>query len=89
MTEKSEIAVTVIAEALKEIMKNKGLTSYQLEQKGINKQQIYSVLRMGNVKRPNYSIETFIEVLGAIGVHLELHDLGQKSNLDLDKSRKN
>jgi DNA-binding phage protein len=89
MTEKSIIATEKIAEFLKEIMKEKGVTTYQLEQKGIHKTKIYSVLRMGNVARPNYTIETFIEVLGAIGIHLELHDLSQKSNLNLDKTGQN
>ena len=89
MTEKSIIATEKIAEFLKEIMKEKGITTYQLEQKGIHKTKIYSVLRMGNVSRPNYTIESFVEVLGAIGIHLELHDLSQKSNLDLDKKSQN
>ena len=89
MTEKSIIATEKIAEFLKETMKEKGITTYQLEQKGIHKTKIYSVLRMGNVSRPNYTIETFVEVLGAIGIHLELHDLSQKSNLDLDKKSQN
>jgi DNA-binding phage protein len=89
MTEKSIIATEKIAEYLKEIMKDKGITTYQLEQKGIHKNKIYSVLRMGKVSRPNYTIDTFIEVLGAIGIHLELHDLSKKSNLDLDKSGQN
>lgn len=89
MTEKSIIATEKIAEFLKETMKEKGITTYQLEQKGIHKTKIYSVLRMGNVARPNYTIETFVEVLGAIGIHLELHDLSEKSNLDLDKKGQN
>lgn len=89
MTEKSIIATEKIAEFLKETMKEKGITTYQLEQKGIHKTKIYSVLRMGNVSRPNYTIESFVEVLGAIGIHLELHDLSQKSNLDLDKKSQN
>jgi len=37
----------------------------------------------------NYTIETFVEVIGAIGIHLELHDLNKKSNLDLDKTGQN
>lgn len=89
MTEKSIIATEKIAEYLKEIMKDKGISSYDLEQKGIHKQKIYSVLRMGKVARPNYSIDTFLEVLGAIGIHMEFHDLQKKSNLDLDKTGQN
>lgn len=89
MTDKSIIATEKIAEFLKETMKEKGITPYQLEQKGIHKTKIYSVLRMGKVTRPNYTIDTFIEVLGAIGIHLELHDLQKKSNLDLDKKSQN
>jgi len=90
MTEKSIIATEKkIAQYLKDIMNDKGITPYQLEQKGIHKTKIYSVLRMGKVARPNYTIETFIEVLGAIGVHMEFHDLQKKSNLDLDKTSQN
>ncbi len=89
MTEKSIIATEKIAEYLKAIMNDKGITSYQLEQDGIHKSKIYSVLRMGKVARPNYTIDTFIEVLGAIVVHLEFHDLQKKSNLDLDKTGQN
>ena len=89
MTEKSIIATEKIAEFLKEVMKENNISSYDLEQKGIHKAKIYSVLRMGNVARPNYTIETFVEVLGAIGIHMELHDLRKKSNLDLDKTGQN
>ena len=89
MTEKTIIATEKIADYLKEIMKDKGITAYQLEKKGIHKTAIYSVLRIGNHKNSNYTIESFIEVLGAIGVHLEFHDLQQKSNLDLDKTGQN
>ena len=78
MTYKTIIATDKIADFLKETMKEKGITSYQLEQKGIHKTKIYSVLRMGKVARPNYTIDTFIEVLGSIGIHLELHYLQQK-----------
>lgn len=89
MTEKSIIATEKIAEFLKDIMKEKNISSYDLEQKGIHKSKIYSVLRMGNVARPNYTIETFVEVLGVIGIHMELHDLSKRSNLDMDKTVQN
>lgn len=35
---------------------------------------------MGNPARPDYKISTFLKVLSAIGVHVEFHDLGKKSN---------
>jgi|GEM_PF-2105344 DNA-binding phage protein len=88
MTEKSQIATEKIADYLRLIMQDKGITAYQLEKKGIHKNAVYSVLRMGNNKS-NYTIQSFIEVLGAIGVHMELHNLGEKSNLDLDKTGQN
>jgi len=89
MTDKTIVATEKIADFLKELMKEKKISTYDLEKKGISKNKIYSVLRMGNVQRPNYTIDTFIEVLGAVGVHMEFHDLGQKSNLDLDKTGQN
>lgn len=92
MTEKSIIATEKIAEFLKETMKEKGITAYDICKK-VNKNQVYSVLRMGDVNgknyKPNYSINTFLEVCGEIGVHIEFHDLRKKSNLDLDKSGQN
>ena len=44
MTEKSIIATEKIAEFLKEIMKEKGITTYQLEQKGIHKTKMKLIL---------------------------------------------
>ena len=89
MTEKTILATEKIADFLKEMMKEKGITTYDLEKKGIHKSKIYSVLRMGKVMRPNYTIDSFIEILGAIGVHLEFYDLSERSNLDLDKTGQN
>ena len=83
MDERTEIATTQIAEYLKDIMKDKGISAQNLIDKGLSKQQVYSVLRMGKTPRPNYSISTFINVLSQIGVHLEFHDLAKRSNFDL------
>lgn len=83
MDERTQIAVEQIANYLKQIMKDKNISPQNLIDKGINPQQLYSVLRIGKVARPNYSIETFLKVLSAIGINLEFHDLAQKSNLDL------
>lgn len=90
MDQRTQIATEQMANYLKDIMKEKQLTAYKLQKKAdendisITSQQIYSVLRMGNTPRPDYSISTFLKVLSLIGVHLEFHDLAQKSNLDLD-----
>lgn len=89
MTEKTKIATEQIANYLKIIMKEKGITAFDLEKKGIHNSKVYSVLRMGKVSRPNYSIDSFIEVIGAIGIHLEPHDLAKRSNLDMDKTGQN
>lgn len=83
MDERTEIATQQIATYLKDIMKDKGITAQQIIDKGVSKQQVYSVLRMGTTPRPNYSISTFINVLSKIGVHLELHDLSKRSNWDM------
>lgn len=66
MDERTEIAITNIAEYLKKIMQNKGLSAQNLIDNGLSKQQVYSVLRMGNTPRPNYSISTFINVCSEI-----------------------
>jgi DNA-binding phage protein len=90
MTEKTKIATEQIANYLKIIMREKGIIASDIiTKKGIHNSKVYSVLRMGKVSRPNYSIDTFIEVIGAIGIHLELHDLAQRSNLDMDKTGQN
>lgn len=83
MDGRTEIAVEKMADYLKDIMADKGITAQDLINKGLNKQQVYSVLRMGNTPRPNYSISTFINVLSLIGVHLEFHDLAKRSNHDM------
>lgn len=84
LDERSEIAAQNIAEFLKDLMKKKGITPQGLIATGINKKQVYSVLRMGAVQRPDYQFSTFIKVLSAVGVHLELHDLSEKSNINLN-----
>jgi len=81
--ERTEIACQNIAEYLKELMKDKGVTAQHLINAGMGKQQVYSVLRMGKVEKPDYKISTFIHALSLIGVHLEFHDLAKRSNLDI------
>jgi hypothetical protein len=83
MTEKTKIATEKIADYLKLIMKEKGISAQDIINDGKNPQQVYSVLRIGNTPRPNYSIETFLDVISIIGIHLEFHDLQKKSNFDL------
>ena len=51
-----------IAVFLKNAMKSKGIENKDLLFFGINKQQLYSVLRIGKILRPNYSIETLIKI---------------------------
>lgn len=82
MTEKTIIATQKIADYLKLIMYEKNITAQDLiTKKGIANQKVYSVLRMGKPRRPNYSINTFIEVLGAIGVHLEIQCDSNETNV--------
>lgn len=86
MDERTQIATEQIANYLKALMKEKNMNAQNLIDAGINTQQVYSVLRMGNTARPDYKISTFIKVLSIIGVHLEFHDINNKSNLDLTQS---
>lgn len=83
MDERTQIATEQIANFIKLLMKKKGITAQMLIDQGISKQQVYSVLRMGNTPRPDYQISTFIKVISFVGVHLEFHDLNDRSNLDL------
>lgn len=58
-----------IAEKIQEVMDKKGITAYALARSaGINDQQMYSVLRMGNPKRPDYKISTLLKVLNALEI---------------------
>jgi DNA-binding phage protein len=84
MDEATQIATEQIANYLKALMKEKNINAQNLIDSGINTQQVYSVLRMGKTARPDYRISTFIKVLSVIGVHLEFHDLSERSNLDLN-----
>lgn len=75
MTEKTIVATQKIADYLKIIMYKKNITAQDLiTKKGIANQKVYSVLRMGKPRRSNYSINTFIEVLEAIGVSLHIKE---------------
>jgi len=80
MTEKTIITTEKIADYLKIIMYEKNITAQDLIKKGIANQKVYSVLRMGKPRRPNYSINTFIEVLGSIGVYLEIQCDSNETN---------
>lgn len=58
-----------IAEKIQEVMDEKGITAYALARSvGINDQQMYSVLRMGNPKRPDYKISTLLKILNALEI---------------------
>lgn len=84
MDKRTEIFADKVAEFLRDLMDKRGVTANQILATGkINKPQLYAVLRMGNPQRPNYSIETFVKVLSILQVHLEFHDLKEKSNFDL------
>jgi hypothetical protein len=83
MDEKTEIATQKIAEYLTELMSDKGISAQTLINKGIGKQQVYSILRMGNVQRPDYKISSLLKVVHEIGVHLEFHDLQKRNNFDI------
>ena len=52
-----------IANLIKQKMKDKGVNAQYLINNGVNRQQVYSVLRMGKTLRPNYKISTLIEIL--------------------------
>jgi DNA-binding phage protein len=83
MDEPTQIATEQIANFLKALMKEKNINAQNLIDAGINTQQVYSVLRMGKTARPDYKISTFLKVISVIGVHIEFHDINDKSNLDL------
>ena len=84
MKDKNKISTEKIADFLKEIMKEKNLNANKILIKAqkndikLSTQQLYSVLKMGRVVRENYTIETFLNVLSLIGIHIEFHDLAEK-----------
>lgn len=58
-----------IADKIKEVMEKKGLTAYAVGKLAkINDQQVHSVLRMGNSKRPDYKISSLLKVLNALEI---------------------
>lgn len=64
----TEKEITKIAEYLKIIMKNKGITANQIIVKNnLHNSKVYSVLRMCKFKK-NYTINTLLEVCNAVGV---------------------
>ncbi len=93
MNERTEIFIEQTSSFFKDLMAEKGLTAYKLMQLAeannitISKQQIYSVLKMGDTTkksyRPNYSIDTFVKVLSLLNVHIEFHDMNDKNNFNM------
>ena len=81
MDERTIIVTEKIAEGLKLLMKDKGITAQMIIDEGMSRQQVYSVLRMGNTPRPDYKISTLIKISSLIGVHIEFHDLAKRSKL--------
>lgn len=61
-----------IADKLKNEMTKQGITAYRLlkENPLLHKQQLYSVLRMGRTKRPEYTIGTLIKVCDLLSIKL-------------------
>lgn len=76
METRTEIELIKIGKMLGDKIKKKGINAQNIHYNSeLNKQQVYAVLRMGKSFRPNYSIETFIKVLKAIGVRLDFKDI--------------
>jgi hypothetical protein len=55
-----------IAKDLKEKMQKKGIKNKDIIKLGMPKIQLYSVLQIGKIHRPNYSIETYLKLLNLI-----------------------
>jgi len=87
MENPNKIATEKIAEFLKIIMAEKNLNANKIFEKSIksdiklSKQQIYSVLKMGN-NDTNYTIDTLLNLMRIIGVHMEFHYLAKRNNFD-------
>lgn len=57
---------------LRDHIKKKGLTPEKVSRDaGINKQQLYSVLRMGEPKRPDYKISTLLRLIDYLGLKIK------------------
>ncbi len=84
MNKYTQLATVAIADALKAVMKDKGITAYEIiKNTGLSKTGVYSVLKMGEFKEKNYTIHSFLTVCRYINIHLELQDLRDRSNFDL------
>lgn len=79
MTEETKHTLDELAELIKEKIQKRNLTAETVsKESGINKQQLYSVLRMGNPKRPNYSIETLIRLINYLSLSIDLKKTSKK-----------
>ena len=72
MTKETTTATDNMANELKSLMVENSITAYQLEKSGLPKHKIYSVLRMGKVQKPNYTIDTLISVLEKLELQLQI-----------------
>lgn len=75
MTEQSIIATQKIADFLNELMADKKITTYKLQQLGIHPNDINSVLRRGNHKNANYTINTLLKITNAIGLDICFNEI--------------
>ena len=81
MNEYTKEVTEIIAQQLKLLMQEQGITAQDVINKsGLRKPQVYSVLKMGAFKNKDYTINTFFNVLRIINVHLDLTAYGDWSN---------
>lgn len=70
MTEQSIIATQKIADFLNSKMKEKNISTYKLRKIGIHSNDINSVLRRGNHRNANYTINTLVKICNALNINL-------------------
>lgn len=68
MTENNKKATKKIAEILNAEMKRRNISTYKLRKLGLHVNDVQTVLRRGNHKDANYTIETLLDVVSGIGI---------------------
>jgi DNA-binding phage protein len=70
-----------VAEFLKELMEEKGISMYALSKKtGLSKEIIYNILRIQGRER-DYSFGSILTIMRALGVHIELSELNNDNSI--------
>ena len=81
LNEHTLFATERVAEFLKELMAERGISMYALiKETGLSKEIVYNILRIQGRKR-DYSFGSILTIMRALGVHIELSELNNDNNI--------